>query len=444
MSIIPVKQSFFTDIYRELFWFIAKSVLYFLDGFFAVLNKIWRYQFFENEYVNKIFSGALIVACSWLILKVLIELIMNFIIKSDDRSSPLSIYRGIALAIILMFLITPLFTFGHQFSTALTDSVISVSGMESSNQVEGAISKTIIKSMINKDEMEEESVEYLLTNWKSIDINETTGGFVGFGDVYIYSLNFFVLIIISVVCIFLLFFVAIQMAKRVMEIALYKIIGPFCCTGLTNPNSKTFEIWAKSTIGLFLITVVQFVCIGLFLNMFGSSLGDTDLITSIFLMIGALLFIISTPTIVSTLLNHHSGAMTAFGDIQSLMALSQGVSQGVGIAKAGSSMVLAKSAGVVGGKMGGGSISNMFNKGNKLDSKQMSSVKESLGNQNSHKAHEQIKEFLPGKSGKNNSNVMKSTTANPFLQPYSMKYNPIKNQYMNQNNSENIHDRKWY
>lgn len=48
---------------------------------FDIINKIWRYKFFDNDYVNKIFGGALIVACSWLILKVVIELVMNYIVK---------------------------------------------------------------------------------------------------------------------------------------------------------------------------------------------------------------------------------------------------------------------------------------------------------------------------------------------------------------------------
>lgn len=62
---------------------------------FDIIDKIWRYKFFDNEYVNKIFGGAVIVACSWLILKVIIELIMNYIVKNEERSSPLSVYRGI-------------------------------------------------------------------------------------------------------------------------------------------------------------------------------------------------------------------------------------------------------------------------------------------------------------------------------------------------------------
>lgn len=431
-------------------WAIAKGVLWLLDGFFDIIDKIWRFKFFENEYVNTIFGGAITVACSWLAIKVVIELIMNHIVKSDDRHSPLSVYKGIVLAIVMMFLITPLFGFAHNVSTSLTDAVVQVSGMKSSGNAEGTISKAIIRSMIYSNETTTENADYLVNNWKTVDINDTSGGFLGFGDCYKYSLNFFMLIILAIVTVFLLFFVAIQMAKRVMEIALYKIIGPFCCTGLTNNNSKSFETWCRSTMGVFLITVVQFVSIGLLLNMFGSAFTNNGLITGIFLIIGALLFIISTPTIVSSLLGQQSGLMTAFGDIQSLLAVGSGVSQGMSLATAGTSWALSKGANVVGGsssmaKNGIGNISNMFNKQNRLNSAQQSVVKDSLENHNSNKAFKQVGDFLSENRGnKGNDNVMRYTNTNPFMQPFSMKYNPIRNQYMNQNGSENIYDRKWY
>lgn len=431
-------------------WEIAKGILWLLDGFFDIIDKIWRFRFFDNEYVNKIFGGAVIVACSWLILKVVIELIMNYIIKGEERTSPLSVYKGIVLAIVMMFLITPLFQFGHNVSTELTDAVIEVSGMQQDSDSEGTISKAIIRAMVYENQMESDKIDYLTSNWKTIDINETTGGFIGFGDCYVYALNFFMLIVLSIVTIFLLFFVAIQMAKRVMEIALYKILAPFCCTGLTNNGSRSFETWCKSTMGAFLITVVQFVCIGLLLNLFGSAFTDNGTMTGIFLVIGALLFIISTPTIVSSLLNQHSGLMTAFGDMQSLIAMGSGISQGLGFAGNVASSALSMGASVISGggnlaKGGISNISNMLNKNNRLTPEQQNIVKESLNNHNSSKAYKQVGDFLRENRGqKSNDSVMKYSNSNPFKQPYSMKYNPIRNQYMNQNGSNNIYDRKWY
>ena len=65
---------------------------------------------------------------------------------------------------------------------------------------------------------------------------------------------------------------------------------------------------------------------------------------------------------------------------------------------------------------------------------------------NPRKAYEQVGEFLKQNQNKksNSDNVMKYSNSNPFKQPYSMRYNPIRNQYMSQNDSNNIYDRKWY
>lgn len=448
LAVTQVEQKWYLDVFRNALWSIAKGILWFLDGFFDIINGIWRYKFFDNDYVNKIFSGALIVACSWLILKVIIELIMNYIVKNDGRGSPLTIYRGVILAIVMMFLINPLFQFGYDFSTKATNAVINISGMESSSNAEGTISKALIRAMAYDDEMKEDDKEYLLNNWKSVNINSTEGGVLGVGDCYKYSLNFFMLIVLAVVTIFLLFFVAIQMAKRVMEIALMKIVGPFCCTSLTNNQSKAFETWTKSTMGYFLITIVQFICIGLLLNMFGSAIKDNGTLTGIFLIIGALLFTISTPTLISSLLGQQSGMMSAFGDIQSLMAVGSGVNAGLSIAKAGTMSALGKGVDVIrsGTNKISGGISNMFNGhgGSNLNKEQMDNVKEKMNQHNGYGASRLVKQYTEENMKKKPFTSFNNT--NPYKNPFSMKYNPIRNQYMSNSGLEanSNFDRKWY
>ena len=86
----------------------------------------------------------------------------------------------------------------------------------------------------------------------------------------------------------------------------------------------------------------------------------------------------------------------------------------------------------------------MLNKGNKLTTEQQSVVKESLNKHNSARAYQQVSDFLRENKGQKKDNVMKYSNSNPFMQPYSMKYNPIRNKYMNKNGLENIYDRKWY
>lgn len=369
---------------------------------------------------------------------------MNYIIKNDNKGSPLSIYRGIVLAIVMMFLIAPLFNFGHKISTSLTDGVISVSNLNSGSKAETTISNSIVQSMVYTNETKPEDSSFLVNNWKTIDINATTGGVAGVGDYYKYSINFFMLIVLAIVTIFLLFFVALQMAKRVMEIALYKIIGPFCCTSLTN-NGRAFETWCKSSMGLFLVTVVQFVSIGLLLAIFGTAFDKNNTITGIFLVIGALLFIIGTPNIINSLLNQQSGMMSAFGDMQSLMAIGQATSQGVSLATAGTMSALSFGANVIGKGTnvitgGANKISDMLHRNSGLNDEQKETFNDSFTNHNYYKAQEQMNEFLKDNNTKNKENVMNMDTSNPFKNPYSMRYNPLRNQYQYMNQSDNLND----
>lgn len=437
MAVTPVEQHWYTDIFRSVLWAIGKGILRILDGFFNILDQIWRYDFFNNEYVDKIFQGAIIVACSWLVLKVIIELILNFIVRNEGKETPTSVYKGIVLAIVMMFLIPSLFQFGHNVATSLTDAVISVSGMDNGSDAEVTISNAIVRSMMYTDETEEDDIEYFVNNWKTADINDSEGGFVGLGDCYKYSLNFFMLIILSIITVFLLFFVAIQMAKRVMEIALYKIIGPFCATSLTNGQSRAFEQWCKSSMGAFLITVVQFIGVGLLLTIFGSAFQDNGILTGIFLVIGALLFIISTPTLISSLLNQQSGLVSGMGDLQSLVAMTHLTGQGLGLAKAGVSTGLSIGSKVFegGANMAKGFVnrmSNFMNKGKGLTPDQKEVVQESLRQHKSRQAWQQTMDFLDKNSnGKYASKSTMSGNFNNFNDFQNMKYNTLKNKYMN-------------
>jgi hypothetical protein len=414
-------------------WNIAKGILWLLDGFFDILNSIWKYKFFENDYVNKLFGGAIIVACAWLSLKVVIELIMNHIVKNDGRETPLIIYRGIVLAIIMMFLINPLFDFGHKMSTSMTNAVIEVSSLnKNKSSTEGTISKSLVRSMLYDSEMYEKDKKEIVNNWKTVTITKSAGGVAGVGDVYVYNINFFMLIVLAVVTVFLLFFVAIQMSKRVMEIALFKIIGPFCCTSLTNQNSKAFETWSKSVMGLFLITVVQFVSLGLLLTMFGSAIKDNGTLTGIFLIIGALLFIIGTPTIISSLLGQQSGLMTAFGDMQSLVALGSGVNAGINVAKSGLAQAVSvapKSAGHISG------VANQFNNYKTGGSSTMGALGKTALSEISRpfiSSYQKASGFMGNSYSGAKANSMSPfglDTSNPFKNPHSMQFNPLRNQY---------------
>ena len=313
-----------SDAIRSIFWLLAKGVLILLDGMWLIIDDIWRFKFFDNPYVNKIYSAAIIVACTWLILKVLIEIVMRYFVNQDDNSSPTRVFKGIIFAIVMMFLIPPVFNWGYDLSSNMTQYVISASSSAetSPTSFEASMSSMILTAFADDTKMDESDKKYFIENWFTADYNAVMNdGLLDSGE-YKYSFNTFYIFLVGLVVVVLLFFIGIQVAKRVIELALYKSIAPFVCTSLISNRSRTFEVWAKGVMGTFLVTTVQYLCIGILFNVFGSVVKGTSYTMSVILIvIGALLFIISSPQLVSALLNANTGAMSGASELHSMVAL---------------------------------------------------------------------------------------------------------------------------
>lgn len=316
--------SWIMDAIRWVFWFLAKGALILLDGIFLIINDIWKFKFFDNDYVNKIYQAAIIVACTWLILKVMIELIMKYFINQDDNSSPIRVFKGIIFSIVMMFLIPPIFNWGYDLSSKMTQYVISASSSAetSPTSFEASMSSMILTAFADDNKMDEKDKKYFIENWFTADYNDVMNdGLLDAGE-YKYSFSTFPIFLTGLVVVILLFFIGIQVAKRVIELALYKAIAPFVCTSLISNRSHTFEVWSKGVMGTFLVTTVQYLCIGILFNVFGSVAKETNYaMTVILIIIGGLLFIISSPQLVSALLNANAGAVSGSGELHSIIAM---------------------------------------------------------------------------------------------------------------------------
>ena len=141
------------------------------------------------------------------------------------------------------------------------------------------------------------------------------------------------------------------MTKRSIELALYKIISPFVSSTLTNDQSKVFSTWFRSTMGIFLITIVQFISLGLVINILNTSNFNENNLVAVFFTFGSLLFIVGTPTLISSLLDQQSGALSSLNEVRSIMAVGSGVKAGIGIATGLSSKALSIGSFVGGGAM---------------------------------------------------------------------------------------------
>ena len=325
LTVTHESAGWFSDALRSVFWFLAKGALLLLDGLFLIIDDIWKFKFFDNTYVNKIYSAAIIIACTWLILKVIIEFITHHIINQDSNTSPLSIFKGIIISIVMMFLIPYLFTWGYNISTKLTEYVVAASSSAETSPTgfESTMSSMILTAFADDSQMNEADKTYFVENWFTADYNDVIDDGLFDSGKYIYSFSMFPIFLTGLVVAILLFFIGIQVAKRVIELALYKSIAPFVCTSLISQrSSRSFEIWTKGVIGTFLVTTVQYLCIGILFNVFGQvAQGTTYVMSIILIVIGALLFIISSPSLVTTLLNANTGTLSNMNELSTLMAV---------------------------------------------------------------------------------------------------------------------------
>lgn len=324
MAIELESASWIKDAIRSVFWLLAKGILFLLDGIFLIIDDIWKFKFFDNPYVNKIYSSAIIVACTWLVLKVIIDLIMRYFVDQEDNSSPTKVFKGIVFAIMMMFLIPPVFNWGYDLSSNMTQYVVSESSnnAESPTTIESSMSSMILTAFADNDKMEEDDKDYFIENWASVDYNEVTEDGLFNSGKYIYSFNTFTIFLVGLVVVVLMFFIGIQVAKRIIELALYKSIAPFVCTSLVSNKSNAFGVWLKGVIGTFIVTTVQYLCIGILFNVYGQVADNTTYtMSAILIIIGALLFIISSPQLVSALLNANTGATANMSELHSIAAL---------------------------------------------------------------------------------------------------------------------------
>lgn len=198
-----------TDAIRWVFWMLAKGVLILLDGMFLIINDIWKFKFFDNPYVNKIYSAAIIVACTWLVLKVIIEIIMRYFVNQDDNSSPTRVFRGIIFCIVMMFLIPPIFNWGYDVSSKLTQYTISVSSTAetSPTSFEASMSSMILTAFADDSKMDESDKKYFIENWWTVDYNAVMNDGLFDSGEYKYSFHTFSVFIVGLVVVVLLFFI---------------------------------------------------------------------------------------------------------------------------------------------------------------------------------------------------------------------------------------------
>ena len=73
LNVVHEEVTMISSAIRGLLWLITKGCLILVDGFFSILDEVWRFDFFSSEYVGTMLTRAIIVASTFLGVKVMLE-----------------------------------------------------------------------------------------------------------------------------------------------------------------------------------------------------------------------------------------------------------------------------------------------------------------------------------------------------------------------------------
>lgn len=83
---------------------------------------------------------------------------MRYFVDQDDNSSPTRVFKGIVFCVVMMFLIPPIFNWGYDLSSKMTQYVVSVSSNNTASvtSFESSMSSMILNAFADDDKMKEE------------------------------------------------------------------------------------------------------------------------------------------------------------------------------------------------------------------------------------------------------------------------------------------------
>lgn len=145
---------------------------------------------------------------------------------------------------------------------------------------------------------------------------------------YVWQFGMFMSIVGCAIYVVLLFMLIIQIAVRMIAIGFYYIIGPICCTSLTNyQNPQMFNVWRNTLLGQWAMNVTQIFLLSLFVGLIDSitKASASYPIATAALYFGAFSLILSAPNFVQAMIGGYSaGVMESLNQIRGGFGMAAG------------------------------------------------------------------------------------------------------------------------
>lgn len=336
------------DLLQNFFWTIMSPLINLVNTLLdSLLNGVLGLDIFSS---NSFLSGAYQCSIALMILiipvKIIYELVTSMV-KDDDAGLDVhkkigSAVFGMMIAISLSFAVTqvinPLVRNTSDVLLGINMTTQNEDGTYEENfQIGDTLIETVLVSFGGLPQNGEYGAKSFIEQLHNgeLDItqryeSDTDDGHEKYE--YVWDVGLFMCIIGLAIYVVLLFIITIQIAVRMIAIGFYYIIGPLCCTSLTNyQNPQAFNVWKSTMIGQWAMNLTQIFLLSLMVSLLDSITKATSTypIACAALYFGAFSLILSAPNFVQAMIGGYSaGVLETMNQIRGGAGMASGIVSG--------------------------------------------------------------------------------------------------------------------
>lgn len=353
------------DLVRRFMWGVCETLMKILNYILSSTvgnNGVLSFNPLDggNGFVSAAFKACLALMPIILVSKISYEVVRGMIMDDDNdmnfQRKIASAFMGVTIAVSLTFLIPMANNLVKGVCNELINSDISttqtfetVDNRELENGEEAKVSTSVFGDKLLISVLEAfggmpTSGDYSATEMvlayelggDDFDINEklTENGVLGIeieSDNYKWDCSTPLVMIGLAVYVVLFFIAMVQIALRMISITFFYIIGPICCTSLTNfQNPQAFTVWRNSLIGQWFMNAGQIFLIILFVQVIGSINNNSlTAIAKCALYFGSTTLVITAPSLIQGMIGGYgAGIMETLNSLRGGLGIAEGVTKG--------------------------------------------------------------------------------------------------------------------
>lgn len=330
------------DVIQNFFWMILKPLFTLINSLLdSLFNGVLSLDVFaNNEFIATAFKCSLALMFIIIPAKIVYEIVTSMV-KDDDAGLDFqkklgSAFLGIVIACSLTFAVTqvinPLVKDTTQILLGINTSENSLENV----QVGDTLIETVLVSFGGMQKGGEYGADSFVQAYNDGDLNivERYEQDEGTHKKYDYKWDFslFMTIIGVAIYVILLFVITIQIAVRMISIGFYYLIGPLCCTSLTNyQNPQAFNVWKATILGQYAQTLTQIFLLSMMVSLLDSIAEASSgyPIASCALYFGAFSLVLSAPNFVQAMIGgYSSGILDSINSMRGGFGLAKGIVAG--------------------------------------------------------------------------------------------------------------------